>query len=111
MLPDAPEALIELAWLLATHEPAEGGDADRAVQLAQRAREVGGQENAQCLDTLAAAYAAAGRFAEAVITAEQAVQLANSAGQAPLTKLIQARLELYRADRPYRQPTYTPGQR
>jgi tetratricopeptide (TPR) repeat protein len=103
LLPDAPEALIELAWLLATHEPAQGGDPARAVQLAQRSRQVGGQENAQCLDALAAAYAAAGRFAEAVTTAERAVRLAESAGQTTLLKNIQSRLELYRAGQPYRE--------
>jgi spermidine synthase len=54
------------------------------------------------LDTLAAAYAAAGRFAEAVAAAERAVPLAESGGQAELARRIQSRLELYRAGRPYR---------
>jgi len=103
LMPDSIEALNNLAWLLATHEPAEGGDPDRAVRLAQRARELSGQENARCLDTLAAAYAAAGRCADAVITAERAVQLAEAARQTALAKDIQTRLELYRAGRPYRE--------
>jgi tetratricopeptide (TPR) repeat protein len=107
LLPDAIEALNDLAWLLATHEPAQGGDAARAVQLAQRARELNGQENPQCLDTLAAAYAAAGRFAEAVSTAEQALRLAESAGQTTLVHNIQSRLELYSDDCPYREPPLT----
>jgi len=102
--PKFPLALQELAWLLATSAPQEGGDPARAVHLAQRARELVGHENAECLDTLAAAYAAAGRFDDAVLTAERAAQLAESSGQAVVAKNIQSRLELYRAGRPYREP-------
>jgi tetratricopeptide (TPR) repeat protein len=109
-LPSSPAALNELARLLATRESAEGGDPVRAVGLAQRARELAGQENAQCLDTLAAAYAAAGRFPDAVIAAERALQLAEAAAQAPLANAIRARLELYRAGRPYREASRPPGQ-
>jgi tetratricopeptide (TPR) repeat protein len=101
--PNSLEALNDLAWLLATNEPAQGGDPARAVQLAQQARGLRKQENAQDLDTLAAAFAAAGRFAEAIDNAERARRLAASAGQAPLEKAIRGRLELYRARRPYRE--------
>jgi len=109
LLPDAIQPLNNLAWLLATHEPAEGGDPARAVQLAQRACTLRRPGDAQCLDTLAAAYAAAGRFSDAVTTAEKAVQLAESTGQ-PLAKLIRARLELYRAGRSYRAAPNSSGQ-
>ena len=102
LLPDSRKILHKAAWLLATSEPAAGGDPDRAVRLAQRARELSGRENAECLDTLAAAYAAAGRFDDAVLMAERAVELANAAGQGPLARQIQVRLELYRAGQPYR---------
>jgi len=57
---------------------------------------------------LAAAYAAAGRFPEAVATAQKALDLAFVRGQSVLVKGVEARLELYRAGRPYReaaQPT------
>ena len=101
--PDCVEAQNNLAWLLATCEPDDGGDAARAVQLAERARQQGGRDDPQRLDTLAAAYAAAGRFPEAVTTAEKAIQLAQSAGQTALAKEIQSRCELYRAGRPYRR--------
>jgi tetratricopeptide (TPR) repeat protein len=109
-MPDSVDVLSGLAWLLATSEPAEGGDAVRAVELAERARALGGQENARCLDILAAAYAAAGRFGDAVTTAQRALQLAESAGQAPLARLIQGRLELYRAGRPYREVPRAPAE-
>ena len=55
------------------------------------------------LDTLAAAHAAAGRFGEAARVAEQALQLAESAGPATLAAQIRARLALYRAGRPYQE--------
>jgi len=101
--PNDSAALSNLAWLLATREAADGGDAMRAVQLAQQLSELGGKENALSGDILAAAYAAAGRFADAVDCAQQAVQLAESTGQAGLAQLIRPRLELYRAGRPYRE--------
>lgn len=56
------------------------------------------------LDTLAAAYAEAGRFAEAVATAEEAVALAKSAQQPALADDIQSHLALYRAGKSYREP-------
>jgi len=109
-MPDRRDALNNLAWLLATQETAAGGDSARAVQLAERACEGGAQENAECLDTLAAAYAAAGRFADAILTAQRAERLAESAGQTRLAASIQTRLELYRAARPYREIPGTPRQ-
>ncbi|MGD0650694.1 MAG: tetratricopeptide repeat protein [Verrucomicrobiia bacterium] len=105
--PDYPDAQNNLAWLLATLAPAEGGDPVRAVTLAQRACERTGNRRPAYLDTLAAAYAATGRFNDAVATAEKAVELARSAGQSQVVDEIEARLRLYRDGRVYRQ-TRTP---
>ena len=102
--PDHSEAENNLAWLLATLAPADGGDPVRAVTLAERACELTNNRVAGYLDTLAAAYAAAGRFNDAVATAQQAIDLANSAGQAQAVSEIETRLELYRAGRAYRAP-------
>lgn len=60
------------------------------------------------LDILAAAYANAGRFPEAIKTATQALQLADTSGQVQLSQLIQSRLTLYNSDRPYRAPIIPP---
>ena len=103
--PDFAEAQNDLAWALGTLPKAEGGDAVRAVSLAQRACELTGNRSAAYLDTLAVAYGAAGRFSEAVASAQKAIELARSAGQAALVKEIEARLELYRNGRAYTQPT------
>ena len=88
--PDYPEAQNGLARLLATLGPAEGGNPVRAVALAQRACELTGNSDATCLETLAAAYAAAGRFNDAIATAEKTIVLARSAGQSQLVEEIQA---------------------
>ena len=102
--PDYAEAKNNLAWLLATLAPTEGGDALRAIALAKQGCEITGNQTAAYLDTLAVAYAAAGQFSNAIATAEKAIELARSAGQLQLAKEIDARLELYRSGRAYRQP-------
>jgi tetratricopeptide (TPR) repeat protein len=100
--PDYVKAHYNLAWLLATTEAAKGGDAVRAVALAERACRLPAGRSAVALDILAAAYAAAGRFSEAVVAAEQAIQEATSAGNVPLARQIEVRLQLYRGGRAYR---------
>ena len=102
--PDYPGAQNNLAWLLATLAPAEGGNPVRAVTLTERACELTNNRVAAYLDTLAAAYAAAGRFNDAITTAQKAIELAKSARQPQLVKQIELHLELYRAGRPYREP-------
>ena len=56
------------------------------------------------LGTLAAAYAEAGRFDDAAATAENARDLALSAGQTEVAEKNRKLLELYRAGQPYREP-------
>ena len=101
--PDYAEAQNNLAWILATVAPAEGGDPVRAVTMAQQACELTGHRMPAYLDTLAAAYAAAGRFNDACATAEKAIQLARSAGQPQAAAEIKVRLQLYRDGHAYRQ--------
>jgi protein O-mannosyl-transferase len=101
--PDYAEAQNDLAWLLATRTPAEGGDPVRAVALAERACKFTDDRAATYLDTLAAAYAAAGRFSDAISMAQTAVQLADSTSQTQLVSKIHMRLQLYRANHAYFQ--------
>ena len=101
--PDYTEAGNNLAWRLATLAPAEGGDPVRAVMLAEHGCEIAGNQTATYLDTLAVAYAAAGRFSNAIATAQKAVELAHSDGRPELAREIDARLQLYRVGCPYRQ--------
>ena len=100
--PDLVEAQNNLAWLLATLPPTDGGDPLRAVTLAQRACELTDRQMAEYLDTLAVANAAAGRFTNAITTADEAITVARRAGRSDLAEEIAARLELYRAGHVYR---------
>ncbi|MGD1021060.1 MAG: tetratricopeptide repeat protein [Verrucomicrobiia bacterium] len=103
--PDYADVQNDLAWLLATRGPSEGGDPVRAVTLAERACAQTGNSAFPYLDTLAAAYAAAGRFQEAVATAQKAIDLARAAGQTQAANEIMPRLELYRNAHAYREAT------
>jgi tetratricopeptide (TPR) repeat protein len=102
--PDYPDAQNRLAWLLATLAPGQGGDPERAVTLAQRACQRTGYRAVAYLRTLAVAYAATGRFTEAVATAQKAIELARAAGQQPSVGQLEALVESFRAGRAYRQP-------
>jgi hypothetical protein len=51
---------------------------------------------------LAAAYATAGRFDEAVATARAGIELATASGQPAIAAQFRQRLELYQKGQPYR---------
>ncbi|MGO9528136.1 MAG: hypothetical protein ACLP0A_11240, partial [Verrucomicrobiia bacterium] len=75
-----------------------------AVELARRANELCGGKNPLILHTLAAALAEAGQFAEAVRACQQAIGLAQAAGQQHLVEALNGELKLYQAERPFHQP-------
>ncbi len=101
--PQTPDALNNLAWILATHPQAQYRNGTEAVNLAERAAWLTKQEDAGALDTLAAAYAEANRFSEAVQTAQRALGLAQASAQTNLVADIQKRLALYESGQPYRE--------
>jgi len=109
--PDSIELMNNLAWIMATHPNAAFRNPDRAIRLAERACELSNYEISGSLDTLSAAYAAAGRFPEAINTAEKALELAVSSGQTDFAEEIRKRLSLYRASKPYTEapPETSPG--
>ena len=94
--------MTDLAWTLATSPDADIREPGEAVRLAERAASLTNRQNVRVLDTLAAAYAAAGQFAHAVVTQEDTLDLARRAGVDQVATLIRARLELYRQGRPFR---------
>jgi len=104
LAPNWPEALNNLAWLLATHPSPELRDGPQAVSLAQRACTLTGRTNLWLLATLAGAYAEAGNFPEAVATQETVCRLAAAQGQGVPAESFQRRLELYRSGQPCREP-------
>jgi tetratricopeptide (TPR) repeat protein len=96
--------LNDLAWFLATSQQAEDRDGVRAVRFAERACELTDRQIPVLVGTLAAAYAEAGRFKEAIETAQQARALAQAAGQAEVAEKNRQLLELYRSGKAYREP-------
>jgi protein O-mannosyl-transferase len=102
--PDLPTALNNLAWALATSPDDPLRNGAEAVRLAERACELTQYTQPWFVGTLAAACAEAGRFPEAIATAEKAVQLATTAGNQPLAAENRRLLEFYRAGKPYHEP-------
>ena len=105
--PDLGTALNNLAWLRATAPEASLRNGKEAVELALRASRLSNTEQVSLLDTLAAAYAEAGLFFEAVTTAKKAVQLAVRQNDQSQAKGIQARMRLYQSKVPYRESPTT----
>jgi hypothetical protein len=97
-----------LAWLLATSPDASVRDGARAVRLAERACEITGYQQTILVGTLAAAYAEAGRFDDAIATAGKACTLASASGEQDLLQKTRQLLELYRAHKPYHQAARAP---
>ncbi len=95
--PESVEALNNLGWLLATCPDARVRNGGEAVRCAERAAGLP-QEKGMCvMGTLAAAYAEAGRFQDAVATAEKAVETETAAGEERFAALNTQLLKFYRA--------------
>jgi tetratricopeptide (TPR) repeat protein len=101
--PDLPEALNNLAWLLATSSDGTIRNGAEAVRDAERACRLTTFKRTEMISTLAAAYAEAGRYSKAVTTAEMAVRLQTANGETRLVEINSQLLQLYRAGMPYRE--------
>ena len=102
--PDFGPALNNLAWILASSPKAELRNGAEAVKLAERVCDQTQHHTSFYMGTLAAAYAEAGRFPEAVATAEKAERLAIDAGLTDVAEKNRQLLEYYRAGKPYYEP-------
>ena len=98
---DWPLVANTTAWLLATHPSSAVRNGREAVELAQQACQQTTFGNPSFLDTLAAAYAEAGKFAEAVAYANKAYDAAFDANQLSLAADIKVRWRFYENERPY----------
>jgi len=101
--PDSLDVLNNLAWLLATSQDAHIRDGVRAVKYAERACELTHYGVTLLVGTVAAAYAEAGRFDDAIAAAQKACALATAAGEQELLEKNQNLLALYRAHQPYHE--------
>jgi len=97
------EAQNNLAWCLATCPQASLRNGDKAVQLARQANELAGGKNPVILGTLAAAFAEAGRFGDAVQSAQKAIDLARAGGRQDLAGKLNGELQRYEAGLPLHQ--------
>jgi protein O-mannosyl-transferase len=101
--PDDIELCNNVAWVRATHQDATLRDGKEAIVLAERACEISARQHPVFLGTLAGAYAEAGRFAEAVKTAEKAIALADATAQPAIAARNRELLALYRQGKAYHE--------
>ncbi len=101
--PNLVEALNNLAWMLATGPDEKLRDGAEAVRLAEQSCRLTGEQQAVPLGTLAAAYAEAGRFADAEAAAKRAIALARASGNARFATINEQLLQLYQAGKPYHE--------
>lgn len=95
-------AMNLLAWLLST-SPDDGlRDGAEAVRLAEAASAAAEGKDMIFLRTLAAAYAEAGRFEDAVSTIDRAIGLARAVGRFDVAETYRAYRDLFSSRRPYR---------
>jgi hypothetical protein len=101
--PDMLRVLNNLAWVLASSDDPDIRNGPEAVGLAEHACELTQYRTAVFVGTLAAAYAEAGRFEDAIRTAEKASELAIASGANELAEKNLKLLKLYREGRPYHE--------
>jgi serine/threonine protein kinase/tetratricopeptide (TPR) repeat protein len=95
-----PEALNNVAWLLATCVAAAVRDGTGAVAYAEKAVAATNRKEPGFLDTLAAACAEAGEYAKAVSIEKEAIALVP---EESLRKDLETHLKLYESNTPYRE--------
>jgi spermidine synthase len=106
--PKMPVLLNNLAWLLATCPDASLRNGPEAVQYAERACELTHYWQTLLIGTLAAAYAEAGRFDDAIAMAQKACAMASKSGEQDLLETNQKLLALYRDHQPYHEAAGKP---
>jgi len=101
--PDWTEPLVAEAWALATSSDDHVRNGPEAVMLAEKAANLTGRQQPDVLNTLAAAYAEAGRFDEALATANQALERAKQSNRTNLFPRIERAITYYKAHTPLRE--------
>jgi protein O-mannosyl-transferase len=99
--PDRVFLLNRLGWLLATSPEDDVRNAAKAVEVGERAVRLTSRQDPVSLDTLAAAYAEAGRFDEAAAAAREALDLEARSGTPD--RALADRLSLYASGRKFRE--------
>ena len=103
--PNLPIALNNLALILATSSDDTLRNGTEAVQLAEQACRLTQFREPGFMETLAAAYAEAGRFQAAQAVVAKAGSLAQAAGLTEQAARDRRLLELYLANQPFHEPS------
>ena len=101
--PEAPSFANTLAWILATSPNSAQRKGEEAAKWAEWACERSNYSDPAHLDTLAAAYAEAGRFDDARRWISEAIRLAQLTRQANLMRDCQQRQALYAENKPFHE--------
>lgn len=105
--PYRADALNNLAWLLAASDCDDCRNGKQAVELAEKAKAITGGQKAVVIGTLAAAYAEAGRFDDAIKTAEEAIQCATQHNEPEIAEINRKLLNYYKNKIPVRESIVT----
>ena len=93
--PEMVPALVGMAQILSTHPKPQNREPESAVGFAARAAEITGYREVPVLETLASAYAAAGRFDKAVEIIQKALELAINRRDDIMANRIREQLKQY----------------
>jgi tetratricopeptide (TPR) repeat protein len=96
--PDSDVVLNACAWVLATNPDATARNGREAVKLAEKASRLNGGQNPEVMRTLAASYAEAGQYSQAVEAAQQALRLTR---HPPLARALEEEVQIYRQGKAY----------
>ncbi|MDD5134306.1 MAG: hypothetical protein PHP01_02700 [Phycisphaerae bacterium] len=96
-----------MAWTLATCPDPNMRNPSEAIRIAEELGRETNYNNPAVLDTLGAAYASAGRFAEAIEITQKALNLVDKNDEYTLGQ-FQRHLDFYKVSKPYIEPAQTP---
>ena len=100
--PGSRTAIKLLAWIMATAADADLRNGHEAVTMMESLIGQGDGSDLQAFDILAAAYAEEGTYANAIRAALTALRVAKATDEEQCAREIEARLEHYRAGKPWR---------
>ena len=101
---DNVQALAGLAWIRATSSDPSLRDGATAISLAERADQATRHQDVTVIDALAAAYAAVGRYEDALRAARLGLALTIAAGQTAAAAQFRQRIDVYQKGQPLRMP-------
>jgi len=100
--PQGVNAFVGAARILSSSRDNSVRNGAEAVTLAEKANDITAGKDPTVLDALAAAYAESGQYSQAVSTAQRALDLATTHGDASLVQGIRYRMSLYQSNKPFR---------